>query len=95
MKQNDEWWNWREKIIQKEIKKTKQIAIKKIITKLNTKNNFKDTFIFYQGEEREKKKKKKKIHHNPTIIRPCIHVTPLEKRHMALLILLVVTKGEV
>jgi hypothetical protein len=60
MKQNDEWWNWREKIIQKEIKKTKQIAIKKIITKLNTKNNFKDTFIFYQGEEREKKKKKKK-----------------------------------
>jgi len=62
---------------------------------LNTKNNLKNTFIFYQGKEREKRKEKTKIHHNPTIIPPCIHVTPLEKRHMALLILLVVTKGEV
>jgi hypothetical protein len=38
-------------------------------TKINMKNKLKDTFVFYQGEEREKEEEKKRVHQ--------CHITPI------------------
>lgn len=48
-----------------EEKKIKQIAIKKW-TKLNIKNKWDNTFIYWQEKKREKRDAKKKIHQSPT-----------------------------
>ena len=48
------WW------VMKLKKKIKKLTIKKMRIKLNTKNKWNDTFIFWQGEEREKKKRGEK-----------------------------------
>jgi hypothetical protein len=47
----------KKQINKKRIKK--QIEIKRIMTKLDVKNKLKNTFVFYQIEEREKKREEK------------------------------------
>jgi hypothetical protein len=48
------------------LQKKKKVAIKRMKTKLYTKNKWKETFVFYQWEER-KKKKGREIHQNHTV----------------------------
>ena len=68
------WW---EEIEEKnKNKKTEQIEIKKIRTKLDTKNKWKDTFIFQRGKERKKREEKKKVHQISVIAPPCAQVAP-------------------
>jgi hypothetical protein len=50
-------------------KRLKKIAIKKIRTKLYTKNKWKKTFVFYQGE-------RKKINRHHTVGPPLKHSPP-------------------
>jgi hypothetical protein len=49
------------KTINKKDKKINQTEIKRTMTKMNMKNKLKDTFVFYQWEEREKRRRRKKF----------------------------------
>jgi hypothetical protein len=70
------------KLIKKRYKKIKQIEIKRTRTKIKTKNKLNDTFIFWQGEERDKReKRRKKIQQNPNTSPFCTHAALIGRKH--------------